>query len=350
VAAFQRKFGGKAMIKTLVAWFAPLVVVFLTAFSAQGQAPVRSPEKVQIAHALTLINLPMYVAQDTGEFAKEGLEVQFVLLTGGTEAATALLSRSVDFVATSIDKVAFLREKGQENVKAIVGLQSQPTQGLVLRTDLKDKFPRADIKSLAGKGLRLGISTPGSGTDVGLRTLLKYYGVDPDKDVQIISTRGQTDVAIAALAQGSVDGFFFPEPAPALAVRQGIGFRFLDYGKEGPEALRLIAYNALLTRDDVIDKRPELVAKIVRAIARAEKSMASNPSIAVPAAQNIISKQLGADAIMTIVAEGVPYFKAEIPTRNVEILVKALLDSGQIKKAYSYGDLVSTKFADQWNP
>lgn len=332
------------MRQSIAAAFALLLTLAPHAASAQ---PV---DKATVSHAPSLINLPLYVAQANGFFAREGLEVQLVLLAAGTEAATALLSSSVDFVATSIDKIALLRNRGQTNVKAIVGLQSQPTQSLVLRKDLEGKFPAADIKSLAGKGLRLGISTPGSGTDVGLRSLLKYYRVDPDKDVQIIATRGQTDVAIAALVQGSIDGFFFPEPGPTQAVQMNLGFRFLDYSKEGPESLRRVAYTAMLTRDDIIEKKPAIAEKLVRAVARAADAMRKDPRIAIAAAHEYVSKQLPAELIGAVVAQGAPYFTPDIPKQNVEILVKSLVDGGQIKTSYGYSDLVSTKFEKAWTP
>ncbi len=311
--------------------------------------PTPTPRKILFSHIPSLIYLPSYVAVTTGEFAREGLTVDFIQSSGGSEAMAALLSGSVQFTVRNLDVVATLREQGQVT-KAVVGLESQPTQSLVLSTRLKGKVPdnvdtAAKIQAL--KGLKLGISTPGSGTDIGLRRLLSYYGLTPDKDVIIVSTRGANE-AIAALVQGSIDGFFWPEPVPSQSLMQGNGFKYIDYRTEGPTELRQVAYSAVVTTQKIIDSDPELVARVVRAVARAARTMANDPSVAVPAAQKFVDDKLPEQLVRDVVNADAKFYVPDIPEKNVQGMLKDLTSSGAVKTNYKYEDLVATQFIKFW--
>jgi NitT/TauT family transport system substrate-binding protein len=330
-----------------------LAVCVCTPADAQTTSPAPVPpapsRKVLFSHIPSLIYLPAYVAVTTGEFAREGLTVDFIQSAGGSEAMAALLSGSVQFTVRNLDVVATLREQGQV-LKAVVGLESQPTQSLVLSTRLKGKVPEnvdTAVKIQAVKGLKLGISTPGSGTDVGLRALLSYYKLDPNKDVTIIAARGATET-IAALVQGSLDGFFWPEPVPSQAVMQGNGFKYIDYRVEGPAELREVAYSVVVTTQKTIDADPELVSRTVRAVARAARTLSKDPGVAVPAAQKFIDSKLPEQLIRDVVKADANFYVSDIPERNVQGMIKGLVSSGAIKNSYKYEDLVATQFKTFW--
>lgn len=328
-------------------WLAACVVAAVDAQPAQGQPA--AARKVLFSHIPSLIYLPAYVAVTSGEFAREGLAVDFIQSSGGSEAMAALLSGSVQFTVRNMDVVATLREQGQV-IKTVVGLESQPTQSLVLSSRLKGKL-REDVgtagKIQAVKGLKLGISTPGSGTDIGLRQLLSYYKLDPNKDVTIIAARGANET-LAALVQGSLDGFFWPEPVPSQAMLQGIGFKYIDYRVEGPAELREVAYSVVVATQKTIDTDPDLVSRVVRAVARAARLMAKDPAVAVPAAQRFIDAKLPEQLIRDVVKADAAFYVADVPEKNVRGMVTGLMSTGAIKKAYRYEDLVATQFRPLW--
>ena len=90
---------------------------------------------------------------------------------------------------------------------AISKINALPTPpAFVLHTgDLTQlsKDTEFDTLDQALKGLKISVSTPGSGTDAVLRFLLTKYGLNPDRDVQILTT-GSVVNSQAAYAQGSV--------------------------------------------------------------------------------------------------------------------------------------------------
>jgi NitT/TauT family transport system substrate-binding protein len=79
-----------------------------------------------------------------------------------------------------------------------------------------------DEKIRRMKGLRIGITSPGSTTDTTARTLFKARGMDPDQTVQLLPLGGGSNM-LAALEKGAADGFVWSAPQPQIAVQKGIG-------------------------------------------------------------------------------------------------------------------------------
>ncbi len=112
------------------------------------------------------------------------------------------------------------------------------------------------------KGLRIGITTPGSGTDDMVRALLNKRGMDPDRDITIqplVNAEGM----LAALERGATDGFCFTTPIPELAVSRKLGRIVLEpLDGDVPEAAN-VPYIILSTSPETIAaKRPLLLAMV----------------------------------------------------------------------------------------
>lgn len=303
--------------------------------------------KVTLAHTPSLLNLPIYVADESGAFAEQGIEVEFVLVGGGAEIVAALLSDSVNFALKSLDSVATLQEQGQMT-SSVVGSMSQSTQSLVMSTELEDELTPGDLSGLKGK--KLGITQPGSGTDRGLRALLIAGGLDPEVDVALVSTRGVSE-SLPALASGSIDGFFMPEPAPATAIQQGIGYRFVDLRESGPPEIRVLAMTGVLAKDDYIEANTDVVERFVRAVVQAESALAADPALAIPAVHEHISAEMDADLIAAIMETDYPFYIPELSEESVQTLLQSLEDSDAIPdaSAITYEDMVATQFQDIWD-
>ena len=79
----------------------PLIVCFMLAILAlatQGSAQ----QKIAVSYpGIAGYNIPFWVTLDTGEFKKAGLEVDPVLISGGSKSMQALLSGGMDFAHVS---------------------------------------------------------------------------------------------------------------------------------------------------------------------------------------------------------------------------------------------------------
>ena len=98
---------------------------------------------------------------------------------------------------------------------------------LVLSNDAIKRLGITDAMSLDEKikrvkGVRIGITSPGSSTDEFMRTIMLVRGMDPYNDVKL-QPGGIGAPMVAAMQQGSTDGFAFMSPFTDIAVSRGIG-------------------------------------------------------------------------------------------------------------------------------
>jgi len=83
-------------------------------------------------------------------------------------------------------------------------------------------YVSADIKTVADlKGKKLGVSSHGSASDIATRVALKKVGLDPEKDVSII-TVGSSQNRTAALQSGAIQGGMDQPPSSYQLEKQGL--------------------------------------------------------------------------------------------------------------------------------
>jgi NitT/TauT family transport system substrate-binding protein len=124
----------------------------VVAFGAlrQSISAQTSPDKITLGTiTLSLNNLPIYVAQDKGFFAKENLFVEAVVLNASTRAIPALIGGSTQISASSAMTTIRAVEKGA-NLKIVGGLINAPVYDLYAPAKYKS------IKEL--KGTTIGVT------------------------------------------------------------------------------------------------------------------------------------------------------------------------------------------------
>lgn len=247
----------------LVGWGASLALgLALVVGSAWGQAG--PPYKLKLPGVISYeLNLPSLVAQANGYFAEEGIELtDFVTGSGGTLRA-AVIAKEFDFGLFAFVHVPIARIAGSP-WKAIVSTHDLEIFALVVRSELRDK-----VKTVADlRGMKVGFSTPGAGSWYMGSVFLKKAGLDPEKDVQYVSLGGDPGVIYTALKTGKVDAFAAWEPTTTRVIEEGVAYPLVriwepqDHNKWIAErALSMV----LLTREDVIKDKPDLVRRMVNA-------------------------------------------------------------------------------------
>src|SRR5207302_28 len=123
--------------------------------------PPRATVRVAIGSAASLNYLSWDLAKALGYFEDESLDVILNYASSGNDAATALLSGSVDFTGNSMDQSIKAQIAGKPT-KMVVAFSRTPGAAIVVRADLKDT-----VKSLKDlKGKTVGATSQGSGTHV----------------------------------------------------------------------------------------------------------------------------------------------------------------------------------------
>jgi NitT/TauT family transport system substrate-binding protein len=193
----------------------------------------------------------LYVTKKIGAFKRNGLDVDFLLLQGGSQALQVLLSNEIKLISggggTAAQRARF---KGASNL--IVATYT-PTMPYSLYVNGKIQ----DAKRL--KGAKIAISRFGSSSDFAARFMVSRLGLDPAKDVTIMQIGNQRE-RMSALLSGSVDGSVVDAPNTLIARQQGF-FELADASKLGLN----YPHNNIATTDRFIREEPQTVFGFLRA-------------------------------------------------------------------------------------
>ena len=240
-------------------------------------------EKVPVAvgseHAL--VYLPWDIAKALGYFDQEGLDVDITYTKGGSEAATALASGSVEYSGNAIDHAIAAAERGKSLVM-IADFMNQPGIALLVRPADREKYKTfADFK-----GKTIGVTSIGSATHVLATWMAHRAGLGKD-DLKIVGVGGGATM-ISALSGNQVDAAYGNDPYATTLIKTGRGVQWLGLytAADTRKALgfREYCFTGALTRGDVVQKYPERTQKIVNALVRAQKFMATKTSAQIAAA------------------------------------------------------------------
>jgi ABC-type nitrate/sulfonate/bicarbonate transport system substrate-binding protein len=179
------------MRRIIVALVCALSSACITAAVADAQTVLR----IGYSGGGVAKNLHM-VIEKAGLWKKRGLETKLIYFTSGATMAQATMSGDIDI--------------GDSDVPAMLNAVSSGILDGKLISVYVNRFPfsfitRKEIKKPDDlKGKKLAISRFGSSSDVTTRMLLKFWKLDPDKDVNILQVAGPT--RLPALFSGQIDG------------------------------------------------------------------------------------------------------------------------------------------------
>src|SRR6266542_6101231 len=186
-----------------------VIAVLALALSLSGTAHGQAVEKKQVTFAVggktALYYLPLTICERLGYFKEQGLEVAINDFGGGAKSLQALVGGSVDMVTGAYEHTIRMQSKGQD-IKAVIELGRFP--GIVLAVK-KDKA--ASVKSFKDlKGMKIGVTAPGSSTNFFVNALIAKEGLKPE-DVSIIGV-GTGLSAVAAMKKGDIDAISNLDP------------------------------------------------------------------------------------------------------------------------------------------
>lgn len=289
-------------------------------------------QKVKIATVSNTIDfLPWYVAQEKGFFKKYNLDVTMDAVDGGVTALRGLQTGDFQFIASLPESLITSVAEGA-NVQ-IIGTLSEKT--------LFSVFVRPEIKSVEDlKGKAVAVLQPGNGVDIIMRWWLKQHGLEPDKDVRIVSAGG-TPARLTALINNQVQATLLQPPNDLKGEEAGMK-RFSDLSKE----LKNYNQDVISANGDVIKNQPE-VAKAFMAATADAIAFIKDPTNRDETIQ-IGMKSLGTNEEVTTksldyVMESIPD-KAKLNDEGIEWAIDAVREVGILKNNVEIKDVVNENF------
>jgi len=303
---------------------------FVVAGTALIAAPAfvraQSIEKPKLTIAVggknLLYYLPLSIAESLGYFKTEGLDVTIADFAGGSRALQALIGGSADVVSGAFEHTINMQVKGQYlRAFALQGRAPQIVLGINPKT-------MPGFKSVAElKGKKLGVTAPGSSTNVLANFVLGKAGLKPG-DVSIIGV-GAGSGAVAAMRAGQIDAISNLDPVITLLVRSG-DMKIVSDTRVVSEADRVFGgpmpAGCMYTTQSFIDKDPATVQAVANAIVRADhwiqQAGASDIIKAVPESYLLGDRAVYVDAFLA--AKGALSPDGMIPEAGAETARRAL--------------------------
>ena len=248
---------------------ASAAVVGFTALPAWLRAqPVEKPKlTLAVGGKNLLYYLPLTIAESMGYFKAEGLDVTIADFAGGSRALQAVIGGSADVVSGAFEHTLNMQVKGQR-MRAFA-LQGRAPQ-IVLGVNTKTMPHFKNLAELKGK--KLGVTAPGSSTNVLANFVLAKAGLKPG-DVAIVGV-GAGSGAVAAMRSGLIDAISNLDPVITLLLRSG-DLKVVTDTRVVAEADKIFGgpmpAGCLYAPQSFIDKNPATVQALANAIVRADK-------------------------------------------------------------------------------
>jgi len=217
--------------------------------------PVTAQDRARVGWAaMTASHTPLWVAQEKGFLAKQGLSIEPIFFGAGPPAMQALVAGDLDIVVTSAPNVVNPRLGGADTVMILS----------IIPTFIDHIISAANITSPEQLKGKIGsVNRFGSISEMGLRLSLKRLGIDPEKDVQIVPVGGNPE-RLAAISKGIAQFTIMNEPFIKEAER--LGFRDLV----NMATLKIPLHgNGIVTREVNIKTKRPMVMKFARAMTEA---------------------------------------------------------------------------------
>src|SRR6202140_687798 len=179
-----------------LAWIACVLLASMLPFAANAQGKLEKPKvSIAVGGKAAFYYLPLTIAERLNYFKEEGLEIEISDFDGGSKALQAVVGGSADVVSGAWENTIDQQPKGL-NMQGFVlqGRYPAISVGLAKSKAATYKSPK-DLK-----GMKIGVSAPGSSTNRVVWHLLAKDGLKPE-DVSIIGV-GSTSGAVAAMNSG----------------------------------------------------------------------------------------------------------------------------------------------------
>ncbi len=187
----------------------------LAAPGLQAQAKLeKSKVSIAVGGKASFYYLPLTIAEQLGYFKAEGLELEISDFSGGARALQAVVGGSADVVSGAYEHTINLQGKSQY-FRAFV-MQGRAPQ-IALGVSIKAMPQYKSVADLKGK--RIGVSAPGSSTNMVANLVLSRAGLKA-ADVSFIGV-GTAAGALAALRSGQIDAMCNIDPVMTMLEQKG---------------------------------------------------------------------------------------------------------------------------------
>ena len=218
-------------------------------------------------------------AQAGGFFTKANVAVTSTATNRGTNIA-ALQGGGVDIVIGSLEEPVRSNAGGLQ-IKVFASSVNKWATHVLLKKEIMDRAgvteaSPLDKKLALLKGLKIGTTGPGASPDAMARYLAFLGGLNPDRDLQLVTT-GNGPPQIAALQQNAVDGIVASSPTSNLAILRGGAAYLFQNVLNPPPALKQFQFIVATTHAQTLTSKREALVRYTHGLALALADIHAKP-------------------------------------------------------------------------
>lgn len=244
---------GKAVVGSII-----LVAVMCAGLARAQNVKISIPSTTQAVLSFT-------TARDKGYYRAEGLDAELILMSAPT-ASRALLSG--DVAVSTVGGAGLPPILRGSPLRFLFTTYNRAMFWLYAKPEIRD------LRALKGK--KVGVSGIGSGPDSLLRESLRQAGLDPNRDITVLSL-GVMPTIFAGLQSGIVDAAMLAPPVTLKA--EEAGFReLIAFPRQDLVELQ----GSVLVREALLQSDPGLLEKFVRATYKGFLYVKENRAGAIP--------------------------------------------------------------------
>ncbi|HEX7233222.1 MAG TPA: ABC transporter substrate-binding protein [Candidatus Binatia bacterium] len=239
-----------------------LALIFASLLAAGEVHGAAAAKKMVIAYAAMNARVcPLWAPRERGFFSKYGIDAEPLFVRGAPTLVAAMASNEIEIGYTGGTAVIGAVASGSD-LKVLSALTNRVTYDLVTRPGIRSP------EDLRGK--KFGVQSIGGTVWMGAILALEHLGLDPDRDKINIIVAGDQTVLAQAVATGTIDA----------TVLDGVQSRPL-HAKGFPILAELgnaklpILSSSIVAREPYIQKNPQTVESVMRAVIEGEASCLS---------------------------------------------------------------------------
>jgi ABC-type nitrate/sulfonate/bicarbonate transport system substrate-binding protein len=236
-----------------------ILAATLAAAAARASAAEPAKEKFVVRYANIQWFDPVYVADEKGWFAEEGIQLEWVGEIPAAQLVPAVAANTIQFANRHTPLVLTARAGGAKVKIVAAGAQTTPDRPHMKYLVLPGS-PIQGVKDL--KGRKVAINSFGACSEYVLKEHLRRNGLDKDVEFVVIPDPNQEQ----ALKQGLVDVGVLHSPYYEKVVKTGAARELfndfvVDQGISG-----MLPY---FTNEDFAREHPDVVRRFVKVLVRA---------------------------------------------------------------------------------
>jgi NitT/TauT family transport system substrate-binding protein len=234
---------------------------------ARAQKLEKTKVSIAVGGKALVYYLPLTIAEMRGYFKDEGLDVSIADFAGGAKALQAVVGGSADVCSGAFEHALNLQSKGQF-YRDFVLQGRAPMIGFGVSTKNMPNYKSpADLK-----GKKIGVTAPGSSTNMVVNFFLAKHGLKAS-DVSIIGV-GAGAGAVTALRTGQIDAMSNTDPVVTLLEKSG-DMKVIVDTRTLKDTREIFGGNmpagCLYASQQYIDANPNTIQALANAMVRADK-------------------------------------------------------------------------------